>query len=74
MALPQRGRDAVSAEEARGEDREGAGEEDEAARTELDRAREHRIVAERQRSMSERLARLHHLCRQLAEVQGARER
>jgi len=57
---------AVPAEEAR-EDRE-------AARAELDWTREHRLAEDRQRSMSERLARLHHLCRQLGEVQGAATR
>ncbi len=68
VALTRRGRDAVAGEESP-ENREA-----EAARGELDRAREHRLAEERERSMSERLARLHHLCRQLAEVQGAAAR
>lgn len=53
---------------------EEAREDVEAARAELDWTREHRLVEDRQRSMSERLARLHHLCRQLGEVQGAATR
>ncbi len=53
---------------------EEAREDREAARAELDWTREHRLAEDRRRSMSERLARLHHLCRQLGEVQGAATR
>jgi len=52
----------------------GEADRDAEARAELARAREHRLTEERQRAMSERLARLHHLCRQLAEVQSAAAR